>query len=266
MPDFDDLKLGAAPPEFSPRLIPLEAVQARAIVLPDTFDLEEQIGTPPWEDHGNTQYGDCTVAAAAGIQRRFQKREHPGREWTSFPRQNVVDFYFSLGDRQDTGRYEIDVLRAWRRRGLLAADGRHYKNRAFFAANHQDWYAVATAIYTFGAVTLTFGLPEGWAGVLTGQTPGTVLPENVGDVGSWGYHEIPACAFGFGPNGEPGLWGEFESWAADNRKFIPWNAVMQYCVECYGVVDAWDSPRLARLLDVPLARTLVRNITGDEEA
>lgn len=112
---------------------------------------------------GNDQYGDCEYAAGC----------HASQTWTgnvgtedSFDTAAVVKAYLKLSGG-DNG-LNTDVMMAEFKRGLV---GGPHKILDYMSVNPRDQHAMQSAIYNFGSVLFTLGIPDLW---LVNPVPGGV--------------------------------------------------------------------------------------------
>jgi hypothetical protein len=147
--------------------------------------------------------------------------------------------YFRETGGGDTGLVVLDSLKAWRKRGWVAA-GQRFKIKAFTQIDQADQAEVKRAIFLDVGVGLGFTLPDiamdqfnagkPWD-VATG--PGTrPNPKNGHYVYATGYTLLgPVCV----------TWGR--------KQQITWAFLNKYCDEAYGIIDAVNTPKKKRGLD-----------------
>ncbi len=101
---------------------------------------------------GNLDYGDCTIAAAAHAGTTFCGMVG---ERKIMPEAAVTALYLQLGNNQDEGLVELDVLNYWRKSGIGGET-----IFAFAKIDHKNHEHVKQAICTFGGVYLGFQVQE----------------------------------------------------------------------------------------------------------
>jgi hypothetical protein len=217
------LKLGKAPVKVDVRTLSLARYVDHA-KLPDPpklWDGTAHVGD--WPMYANDRIGDCTCAAAG----------HMIEAWTAASRgkatevteKSVLHFFDTVKivdpSTGEEGAVELDVLNAWRSRGL----SRH-KIGAFARVSVSDHRLVRSAASIFGGLYIGLQLPISaqnqarwdWTHSLTGPAR----------PGSWGGHAVNVVRYD--PDGVTVItWGQLQE--------MTWSFWDRYCDEAYCLIS-----------------------------
>lgn len=175
----------------------------------------------------NDRLGDCTIA---GVHHHIQTlRANDKQTPLAITEPDVINQYFALSGGQDSGLVELDVLKAWRKKGMF--NGRD-KIAAFAVVNMHDADEVKAAIYLFGSIYLGVELPLSWQRAKNWTLPKNLRGSNA--PGSWGGH----CVIGvnYGPD-----YIEVVTWGGLTRVSLA--ALPPYFSEGYVVISPdWLGP------------------------
>jgi hypothetical protein len=228
---YQHLKLGRTPKRHDPRTLMLAKYIDTATVLPQipaTFDLTPPV--PDYEMDGNSEFGNCTCAAAAHL---IEAWTASGGALRRPALADVMTMYWETGQppaatgtaggATDDGRNELDVLNYWRNPGL-GSD----RIGAYTSIVPTDHDLLRTGLFIFGGVYTGLSLPltaqgqREWDVVGDGKT-GASAP------GSWGGHAVPALPVWDGETLTVVTWG-----ATLKMTLAFWDA---YADECYAIVS-----------------------------
>ncbi len=177
---------------------------------------------------GNDNNGDCTIAAAFHISGMLlQNAVQPlPSEYTT---NTAVKLYYALTGGQDTGLDEQLVFNWWQNHGLLS-DGTHRTvARVFVKPTDQE--QIQTALWLFGNLYLTGGLPDAWVNSMP-NGDGFVW-DVAGDPNPQNGHAWCGCAY-------DAVGIEIDTWGLFGKLTYP--AIANYCNPssgggCYSVVS-----------------------------
>lgn len=214
-------------------------------VLPPEYDFNVAHQGIPTPTSGNDQEGDCFMAGRAHQTLRFEKAEL--NKLIANTDKDVLREYLSDSGGDD-GLVVLDSLKQWRSTGWLAAK-RRYKIKAFAEIDRSTRTEVKRAVFMDIGVGLGLTLPDSampqfyagkpWA-VVSGH--GSKHNPNSGHyVYVSGYTTVgPVCV----------TWGR--------KQQMSWGFFAKYCDEACAIIDAVDSARKNRALDVGKLDAFVR--------
>ena len=207
-------------------------------VLPAEYDFDVAHHGIPTPMFGNDQYGDCVMAGRAHQTLRFEKAEK--NKLIKISDNDVLHEYFNETGGADSGLVVLDSLKEWRSTGWIAAKKR-YQIKAFAQINQARRVEVKRAVFMdiglgLGLTLPDSALPQFYAGkpwaVVSGK-PGQPNPNNGHYVYVPGYTKSgPVCV----------TWGR--------KQQMSWAFLAKYCDEAYAIIDAIDSAKKKRALDV----------------
>lgn len=209
-----------------------------APALPAEYDFDVVHHGIPTPMFGNDRYGDCVMAGRAHQTLRFEKAEQ--NRLVAITEKDVLREYFSETGGVDSGLVVLDSLKEWRSTGWLAAK-RRYRIKAFAQIDQGKRNEVKRAVFMDIGVGFGFTLPDAaltqfyagkpWA-VVSGK-PGRPNPNNGHYVYVPGYtKQGPVCV----------TWGR--------KQQMSWAFLVKYCDEAYAIIDAADTGKKKRALDV----------------
>jgi hypothetical protein len=129
---------------------------------PKVFGHQGLIGAN-WSMLGNDQYGDCVWAGAAHETMLWNKE---AQRTVIFDDKNVLKDYstvtgFNANDPNSDQGTDMQVAASYRRKtGVLDADGKRHKLRAYLALKPGDVDQLAIAMYLFSAVGIGIKFPD----------------------------------------------------------------------------------------------------------
>ena len=222
------LKLGRGPVVKDARTLQLLRYLTTALPSPPPlYSLATVVRA--WPMYGNDRLGDCTIAAIGHMIEAWTAALGKVRRLTEA---TVLRFYWRTGTPPsstgraggptDDGRVELEVLKAWRSKGI----GGH-KILAFTALDVADHTLVKVGAWMFGGLYIGLALPVTaqtqpvWDVVGDGKT-GPAAP------GSWGGHAVDVVAYD-----EQGL--TVVTWGALVR--MTWAFWDAYVDEAYAIVS-----------------------------
>lgn len=179
-----------------------------------------------WKVLANDRLGDCTIAAAAHADMAWRKASgRPDRKTITTGRvisdYSAITGYDPADPSTDQGAVELDVLKAWRARGICG-----HKIAAFAAATVDDHAEVRAACWLLGGLYIGVALP------LTAQDQRVWdVVDDAGSEGepwSWGGHAVNVIGYD-----ARGL--TFVSWGKAMR--MTWGFWSTYVDEAWGVVS-----------------------------
>jgi hypothetical protein len=218
------LKLGKAPVRVDVRTLSLARYvdHAKLPEPPAVWDGTTHVSD--WPMYANDRIGDCTCAAAGHMIEAWTAAAHGHA--TEVSQQSVLTFFdrVKIVDPQtgEEGAVELDVLNAWRHRGLA-----RHKIGAFARVSVSDHRLVRAAASLFGGVYIGLQLPvtaqnqERWD--WTHSLTGPARP------GSWGGHAVNVVRYD--PSGLTLVtWGKLQE--------MTWAFWSRYCDEAYAIISA----------------------------
>lgn len=232
------LKLGKSTAQSDRRNLQLAAILKAAPPLPKEYDFDLKHPEIPLPMFANDRFGDCVIAGRAHQTLRFEDVEQ--RKVLAISDDDVTREYFAETGGQDTGLVVLESLKAWRRRGWLAAK-RRYKIRAFAQVNQANRTEVKQSIFLDLGVGFGLSLPKSAQAQTQAGKPWDVVKGPGSAPGSWGGHYVyvsgytqagPVCV----------TWGR--------KQQMTWAFVGKYCDEAYAIIDAVNTPKKARGLNV----------------
>ncbi|MEO8810301.1 MAG: hypothetical protein ABI386_08655 [Rhodanobacter sp.] len=207
-------------------------------VLPSEYDFDVVHHGIPTPMFGNDDYGDCVMAGRAHQTLRFEKAEQ--NQLVAITDKDVLREYFSESGGADSGLVVLDSLKEWRIKGWLAAK-RRYKIKAFAEIDRSKRIGLKRAVYMDIGVGLGLTLPDSAMPQFYAGKPWAVVAGNAGkpnpDNGHYVY--VP----GYTTSGPVCVtWGR--------KQQMSWAFFAKYCDEAYAIIDAADSVKKKRGLDV----------------
>ncbi len=207
-------------------------------VLPPEYDFDVAHHGIPTPMFGNDDYGDCVMAGRAHQTLRFEKAEQ--NKLIAITDNDVLHEYFSESGGADSGLVVLDALKEWRSKGWLAAK-RRYKIKAFAEIDRSKRIGVKRAVFMDIGVGLGLTLPDSAMPQFYAGKPWAVVSGNAGkpnpDSGHYVY--VP----GYTKSGPVCVtWGR--------KQQMSWAFFAKYCDEAYAIIDAVDSAKKKRAIDV----------------
>jgi hypothetical protein len=225
------MKLGKKPPRHDARTLRLERYVAAALPsVPASIDYTTRVHK--WPMFANDRIGDCAIAGPA----------HQIEAWTatdahrtaSITEAQVLKSYSAVSgyvpgdDSTDVGCVLLDVMNAWRKKGLCT---RTHKIDAYASVRPRDTAMVRAGIYLAGGLTIGLNLPlaaqdlSNWGKAPPGRLTGDWEP------GSWGGHCVVNLAYD--RNGMVAVtWGELVR--------MSYAFFAAYCDEAYAALAGKD--------------------------
>lgn len=185
-----------------------------------------------WPMYANDRVGDCTCATAAHLIQAWTANGQAKEIEVS--ERSVLDFYTKVTGYDparpstDKGAVELDVLRAWRKTGIVGLRGRVHKIGAFAAVSLSDRILVEDSIHLFGGIYTGFALPESAQEQSVWDVPPGGTRRGKGKVGSWGGHAVPILDYD--PRGLTCI-----TWGKAQR--MTWSFFKAYCDEAYAILS-----------------------------
>jgi len=235
-------KLGKAPARRDRRNLKFAALLRAPVKVPAEYDFDLAHPGIPVPMFANDRYGDCVIAGRAHQTLRFELLEQGAR--LTITDAEVIAEYLDETGGEDTGLVVLDSLTRWRRDGWIAARKR-YRIAAFTELDRAARREVQQAIVLDVGVGIGLALPRSAQAQFQSGKPWDVVAGPSGAVNSWGGHYVhvpgyttrgPVCV----------TWGQ--------KHQMTWAFFAKYCDEAYGIIDAADSAKLARALDLAALR------------
>jgi hypothetical protein len=229
-----EFKLGARAAQHDERNLQFRAI-AKKIAVPAEYDFDATAKRKiPLRMYANDRYGDCVIAGQANQRVRFELVEQ--QRLIKISDDEVVDEYFRQSGGNDSGLSILKSLKRWRTSGWVA-EGQNYKIKAFAQVTPKDHEAVKQAIYLDLGVNVGLRLPLSASDQIDKNQVWDVVKGARGVAGSWGGHCVADVKFT--KDGPVCL--TWMRWQPMTWRF--WDA---YCCECYGVIDAVNTPKKKR--------------------
>jgi hypothetical protein len=163
---------------------------------------------------------------------------------------DVITEYLDETGGVDSGLVVLESLKLWRTRGWNAA-GSNYKIEAFTELDRSARREVKQAIVLDVGVGLGVSLPLSAQDQFQSGKPWDVVSGPTGTVNSWGGHYVPVP--GYTTRGPVCVtWGR--------KHQMTWAFFAKYCDEAYAIIDARDSAKVRRALDLPKVRAVLRGL------
>jgi len=232
------LKFGKKPVKRDKRNLKLSAVLKAPVALPDEYDFDVKNNGIPTPMFANDDYGDCVMAGRAHQTLRFEKAEQG--VLITITDKDVLREYLKETGGEDTGLVVLDSLKLWRKPGWRAAKER-FKIKAFAQVDQTKRQEIKRAVFMDIGVGLGFTLPNSAITQFHSGKPWDVVtgpssrrnPNNGHYVYVPGYTKIgPVCV----------TWGR--------KQQMSWAFLNKYCDEAYAIIDAVDTAKKKRNLDV----------------
>jgi len=233
-------KLGRQPHDQNKPRLQLMSYFADSPASPDHFDFDRsmQAAFVPYT-WGNTEYGDCVIAARANAAQRYEFAERGFH--VNIHENDAISTYKALtgcqqpGDANDTGLVVQDALNDWRVNGWPV----HYSQKpetifafgevAMDANGNCDPAKLRTAVYELGTATLGLAMPLS-AQAQTGNGFWDVVSDPAtSQPGSWGGH----CVLVRGFDSEGFV---VKTWGMNIHMSDAF--LVKYCEEAWGIVDS----------------------------
>jgi hypothetical protein len=153
------MKLGLLPHVPEDRDIQLASVYSTTTELPEIFGTRGL----DWQMLGNDQWGDCYWASAA---HEVMAEAHLAGREPQFSTEGVLSSYAAYSGvarivpAADRGTEPRAGAKYRKAKGIADAGGHGHRIGAYVFEERADYKALLSAIYTFGAITLCFELPE----------------------------------------------------------------------------------------------------------
>lgn len=231
-------RLGKAPAKRDQRTFKFAALLKARVPAPPEYDFDVQHHGMPTPMFANDTYGDCVIAGRAHQTLRFERVEQ--NKLITITDKEVTDEYFRETGGADNGLVVLDSLKVWRQNGWLAGRQR-LKIRAFSAINRNDHGEVKSAVFLDIGVGLGVSLPNSAKAQINAGKPWDVVSGPSGQPNSWGGHYVlvpgytklgPVCV----------TWGR--------KQQMTWAFFDKYCDEAYAIIDAVDTAKKKRALNV----------------
>jgi len=230
-------KLGKRPPRRDPRTLKFKSILRPAIKVPREYDFDTAHRAVPTPVFGNDRVGDCVIAGRAHQTLRFELVEQ--RKLINIVEDEVVQEYFLETGGEDNGLVVLDSLKAWRRRGWIAAGSRYFI-KAFAEVDRARAADVKRSVFSDVGVGLGLAMPHTAQREFEAGKPWATTTGPGSMPGSWGGHYVYVTGYTtLGPTCV--TWGQ--------KQRMSWAFFAKYCDEAYAVIDELDTPRKRRALD-----------------
>jgi hypothetical protein len=232
------VKFGKKPAKRDRRNLKLSAILRAPVALPDEYDFDVKNNGIPTPMFGNDDYSDCVMAGRAHQTLRFEKAEKG--VLIKITDGEVLREYLKETGGVDSGLVVLDSLKLWRKPGWRAAKER-FKIKAFAQVDQSTRQEIKRAVFMDIGVGLGFTLPDAAITQFHAGKPWTVVrgpssrpnPRNGHYVYVPGYTKTgPVCV----------TWG--------SKQQMSWAFLKKYCDEAYAIIDAVDTAKKKRNLDV----------------
>lgn len=232
------LKFGKKPAKRDKRNLKLSAILKAPVTLPDEYDFDVNNKGVPTPMFANDDYGDCVMAGRAHQTLRFEKVEQG--ILIKITDKDVLREYLKETGGDDSGLVVLDSLKLWRKRGWSAAKQR-FKIKAFAQIDQTNRQEVKRAVFMDIGVGFGFTLPDAAITQFHAGKPWEVVsgpssrrnPKNGHYVYVPGYTKVgPVCV----------TWG--------SKQQMSWAFLNKYSDEAYAIIDAVDTAKKKRNLDV----------------
>jgi len=231
-------KLGKKPPRRDRRNLPLKSIIRARVAVPDEYDFDAAHSGVPTPIFANDRLGDCVIAGRAHQTLRFELVEQ--EKVLRISDNDVVREYLLETGGVDTGLIVLDSLNRWRKRGWMAAGDRYYI-KAFAEIDRTAPSQVKQAVFTELGVGLGIALPLSAQNEFEMGKPWATTTGFGSVRGSWGGHYVYVTGYTtLGPS--------CVTWGRKQR--MSWGFFRKYCDEAYAVIDAVDTAKKRRFLDV----------------
>lgn len=206
--------------------------------LPAEYDFDVAHHGIPTPMFDNDQYGDCVMAGRAHQTQLFEKAEQ--NKLIAISENDVLHEYFNETGGADSGLVVLDSLKEWRSKGWLAAK-RRYKIKAFAEIDRGKRTEVKRAVFMDIGLGLGLTLPDSAMPQFYAGKPWAVVSGKPGQPNPNSGHYVyvpgnttsgPMCV----------TWGR--------KQQMSWAFFAKYCDEAYAIIDAIDSAKKKRALDV----------------
>ncbi len=240
-------KLGKAKAKRDARNILFISILKTPPVMPPEYDFDLAHPGIPLPMFGNDTYGDCVLAGRAHQTLRFELLEQGAK--LKITDKEVIAEYLKETGGADSGLVVLDSLKRWRLLGWKAAR-KNYKILAFTEVDPKDGISLKRAIFLDLGVGLGLSLPLSAQAQVQAGKPWEVVSGRGTAPGSWGGHYVyvsgytklgPVCV----------TWGR--------KQQITWAFMSKYCDEAYAIIDAKDTAKKTKALDLDkIRKTIVR--------
>ena len=231
-------KLGKKPAKRDRRNLQLKAILRAPVKVPDEYDFDTAhvgVATPVF---ANDRVGDCVIAGRAHQTLRLELIEQ--QKVIKITDGEVLKEYFLETGGPDTGLIVLESLKRWRKRGWIAAGDRYFIT-AFAEIDRGAPSEVKRSVFTDLGVGLGLSLPLTAQKEFGAGKPWAATTGPGSSPGSWGGHYVYVTGYTMlGPT--------CVTWGQKHR--MSWKFFGKYCDEAYTVIDAIDTPKKRRLLDL----------------
>lgn len=246
------LKLGKAPVKKDRRNFLFAALVKAPPRLPAEYDFDLKHHGVPTPMFGNDKFGDCVMAGRAHQTLRFELVEQ--RRLIQISDSQVLREYLKETGGSDTGLVVLDSLNEWRKRGWICGSNggrRCYKIRAFTQLSPTSRQQIRQAIYLDVGVGFGLNLPSAAQDQFAAGKPWDAVAGHDGVPGSWGGHYVyvpgytrqgPVCV----------TWGR--------KQQMTWAFVTKYCDEAYAIIDAVDTAKKRKALDLAKLQRMLKAV------
>jgi len=232
------IRFGKRPAKRDSRNLMFASILRAPPPLPAEYDFDVNHKGIPTPMFGNDHYGDCVTAGRAHQTLRFEKAEQ--NRLLKITDQDVLKEYFAETGGGDSGLVVLDSLKEWRKHGWRAA-GRRYRIKAFAQIDPGVHTQIKRAVYMDVGTGLGLELPDSALTQYFAGKPWEVVRGKAGKPNPHNRHYVympgytrhgPVCV----------TWG---------RKLqMSWAFLGKYCDEAYAIIDAIDTPKKKRAVDV----------------
>lgn len=232
--------LGKGAPKRDPRNLLFARLRRKGVTLPTEYDFDvAHPGNPP-RMYLNDSLGCCVIASRANYTARAELIEQ--RKVIKITDAEVKRQYLRETGGEDEGLVMLTSISLWRKKGWTAAK-QLLRIQAFSEIKPKDHTSVKEAIFTDFGVQAGLALPETASIQLDRGKPWDVatIKGYSAAANSWGGHAV--YIVGYTKVG-PVCW----TWGAKQQ--ITWRFWDRYCDEAYLTIDAVNTKKRRRLIDV----------------
>jgi hypothetical protein len=243
-------KLGKAKARRDSRNLKLKTILRAPVKVPKEYDFDTSHKGVPTPVFANDRFGDCVIAGRAHQTLRFELIEQ--KRVIAITDSDVVTEYFLETGGADEGLIVLDSLKRWRTKGWKAA-GDSYFITAFAEIDRGAASEVKRTVYTDLGVGLGLALPISAQAEFEAGKPWRITSGSGSTLNSWGGHYVYVTGYTtLGPTCV--TWGR--------KQQMSWAFFSRYCDEAYAVIDAINTPKKRRLLDVSKVAAFLNKVSA----
>lgn len=241
------LRLGKGPVKKDVRNLQFAAIRKRKITVPKEYDFDAEHPGIPARMYMNDAYGCCVISGRANQTQRFELKELA--KMIKITDLDVKRQYFKESGGEDSGLVMLNSMNSWRRKGWLAA-GRRLFISLYSQVQPRDHASITQCIYSGLGLQVGADMPVSASAQFDRGQPWDVVGGSNGVPGSWGGH----CVYivGYTAKG-PVCW----TWA--RKQQMTWKWFDKYVSEVYLPIDAVDTTKKRKLLDMSAINDFMRS-------